>query len=306
MIKENLPLELLTKHLPTLGLREPLIIEDVNYLLQKIETKAESAVVFLPKSKLLIDMTLSLVSSIVTEGGLIVLAGEKKAGIESAKKLYETNIGPVDQKIVGNHSALYVGLNRKLGAGKKQNDFLSYVTQTYKEHSLEIANFPGVFSSGELDAGTQLLLETIPYTAKRVLDVGCGAGTIAAFYKTVRPDSIVTACDISLAAVHASKATAQKNNLDLQIVTSDVFSNITGTFDLILANPPFHTGIETDYSFMGRFAEHARKFLAPHGEIYIVANSFLSYTKLLEEHVGKTELVIDNGKFKILKTVVAI
>ncbi|MEN9621788.1 MAG: ribosomal small subunit methyltransferase rRNA m2G120 methyltransferase, partial [Candidatus Parcubacteria bacterium] len=264
---------------------------------------AQSAIVFLPKSKALIDMTLAFVSGIVVSGGTIVLAGTKKGGIESAKKWYETNIGPVDQKIVGNHSALYVGKNQKLGADKKLEDFLSYFPVTFKDTTLEIANLPGVFSAREFDAGTKLLLEHIPFNAKTVLDVGCGGGVIGSIYKKLSPSTTVTMADISQLAVRATQETLKKNNLEATVLESNVFSNITGTFDVILCNPPFHTGIETDYTFMERFAEGARKHLGHGGTVYIVANSFLSYQPTLEK-IGPTEIIVDNNKFRVFKTTV--
>ena len=124
MSKDNLPLGLLNKNREALGLIKPLVIENENDLFKMSKNKAESAIVFLPKSKPLIDMTLALVSEAVNENGKIVLVGANSAGIGSAKKSYEANIGPVLQKIVGNHSALYVGKNQRLGADKKLEDFL--------------------------------------------------------------------------------------------------------------------------------------------------------------------------------------
>ncbi len=297
----NLARELVNKHLEALALPSPLFIESERDFLHTSPNSAQSAVIYLPKSKALIDMTLAFVSHIVISGGTVVLAGTKKGGIESAKKWYEANIGPVDQKIVGNHSALYVGRNKQLGAGKKIEDFLSYFPITFKDTTLEIANLPGVFSAKELDAGTKLLLEYIPFNAKTVLDLGCGGGVIGSLYKKFSPTTEVTMADISQLAVYATQETLKKNNLEATVLESNVFSKITGTFDLILCNPPFHTGIETDYSFMERFSVSARKHLNPGSVVYVVANSFLSYEKALGK-IGVTEIIVDDGKFRVFKT----
>jgi 16S rRNA (guanine1207-N2)-methyltransferase len=293
MSKDNLPLALLNKHLETLHLDAPVYFDDENDLFRDAALPIKSAIVFLPKSKALIDMTLALISGMTMENGTIVLAGSKKAGIESAKKLYEANIGPVDQKIVGNHSALYMGKNRKLGASKKIEDFISYASLL----GVKVAQIPGVFSAGELDEGTKLLLENIPYDKKKILDVGCGSGIIGAVYKQKNPESSVTMCDKSRLAVMV----AQKTLPAAEVYESDVFSNVKGAFDLILVNPPFHTGIETDYSFMEKFARDAKKHLNRGGAAYIVANSFLSYQKPLEQ-IGPTEIIVDDGKFRVFRT----
>lgn len=296
------------KHREALGLINPTVFESENDLFDKKPDSVSNALVFLPKSKALINMTLGLVSEIVKENGTIVLAGTNDAGIRSANTSYEANVGPVEQKIVGKHSALYVGKNKKLGmpahagAGKKIENYLSYSPLSFKDTTIEMANLPGVFSTGELDAGTKLLLEHIPYNKKKVLDVGSGAGVIGALYKMKNPESEITLCDTSKLAVLASQKTFEKNNLTGIILESDVFSNVSGTYDLILSNPPFHTGVETDYSFIQKFARDAKKHLNPRGEIYIVANSFLSYKEILEKHIGPTEVVADDNKFKVLKS----
>lgn len=300
--EENLPLKLLSRNAEGLNLKNPLIIETEAILFETRTEPVESAVILLPKSKALINMTLALVSGMVKENGVIILAGTNDAGIRSADKLYEANVGPVDQKIVGNHSALWVGKNKKLGAGKKLSDFLSFSPLLYKDSTLQIAHLPGVFSAGELDAGTKLLLDTIPYDRKKVLDIACGAGIIGATYKKASPSSEVTLSDSSKLAIEATKETFRANGLDGTIVLSDVFANVTGTFDLILANPPFHTGVSTDYSFIEQFTLNARKHLNRGGEIYLVANAFLPYKDKLSR-IGETTMAAETPKFIVWRTV---
>ena len=303
MATNNLPLDLFTKHREALGLKDPVAFERENDLFAERAAPTENAIVFLPKSKALIDMTLALVSGKVALGGTIVLAGANDAGIRSAKDAYEKNIGPISQKIVGNHSALYVGSNQKLGAGKTWREYLSFFPLSYAGPAgnalLDIANLPGVFSAGELDAGTKLLLDHIPFDRAKVLDVGCGAGVIGALYKKISPKADVVMSDSSVIATKAVAETLAKNGLAAKVALSDVFDGITGTFDLIVANPPFHTGIETDYSFIEKFARGARRHLAPGGAVYVVANAFLPYQDILGSNIGHTDIVADDKKFRV-------
>lgn len=306
MSKENLPEKLLKRHEAELALDNPAVFDAEDSLLADAPSPAQSAVVYLPKSKALIDMTLALVSGKVAEGGTIVLAGANDAGIRSAKDAYEANIGPVDQKIVGNHSALYVGKNARRGADKKVEDFLSSAPLRYEGPAgtaeIEVAVLPGVFSAGKLDAGTKALLDALPYRAARVLDVGCGAGVIGSIYKKLAPESEVDMVDSSPLAVIAAKKTVEKSGVDGSVAQSDVFSSVSGQFDLILSNPPFHQGVDTDYSFIDRFAAGAKAHLAPHGEVWVVANSFLPYQPILERGIGPTEVVSDDKRFKVYRS----
>ncbi|PJE74473.1 MAG: hypothetical protein COV01_00335 [Candidatus Taylorbacteria bacterium CG10_big_fil_rev_8_21_14_0_10_41_48] len=318
MVVENLPQKLWERHRSTLGIENPLVIDSeqalfdaqarLNLAQDKRTTNErgstlpliKAALVYLPKSKPLIDMTLALVSGMVEKDGDILLVGGNDAGIRSANELFEKNIGPIDQKIVGNHSAMYVGKNQALGAGKTLSDFLSYQSVTYETIDIEVANLPGVFSGGKLDAGTRLLLDTIPYDRKKILDIGCGTGMIGVIYKNKSPESDVTMCDASPIAIEATKKTVEKNKIDAKVFTSDVFSNVTDEYDLILCNPPFHKGVGTDYSFIEIFARDAKKHLTKDGKIYLVCNSFLAYEKKLELSGLSVSVAIDNTAFKVL------
>ncbi len=302
MSNENLPSQLLEKHMRALCLPEPIYIKSEDDLFIERTGEVKSAIVFLPKSKAFINMTLALASKMVTEGGTVVLAGANDAGIRSAKAAYERYVGPVSEKIIGNHSALYVGKNARLGADKKVEDFLSFSLIAVAGIKIDAANLPGVFSAGELDEGTKLLLENIPYDKKTVLDIGCGAGVIGALYKKKNPESDITMSDRSKLAVMASKKTLEKNGLEGKVIESDVFDNIEGAFDLILCNPPFHTGVSTDYSFIERFSRDAKKHLNKGGEVWTVANSFLPYKETLERHIGPTDMIADTDKFRVYKS----
>jgi methylase of polypeptide subunit release factors len=72
----------------------------------------------------------------------------------------------------------------------------------------------------------------------RVLDLGCGSGVCAVFAaQKVRE---VLAVDISPAAVQNTKDNCERLGLrNVTVRQSDMFSNVDGKFDLILANPPY-------------------------------------------------------------------
>lgn len=299
-MNKNLPLELWSKHADALGLIEPLMVKGESALFGIDVSPAKSAVVFLPKSKALIDMMLAKVSSIVDESGKVALVGEKSAGIDSAKKAFEKNIGPVEEKLFGSHSVLYVGKNTI----KRPFDLESFVTVSdisYKDETLKLASLPGVFSAGELDPGTRLLLDNLPLGAKRFLDLACGSGVVGALYKKLSPETEVVMADSSALALESARRTLAANILEAGVTGSDVFSNINGAFDLIAVNPPFHSGVATDYSFIEVFARDAAKHLSPRGSIFLVANSFLPYEKTLSK-IGSTRKLVDDGKFSVFDT----
>ncbi len=81
------------------------------------------------------------------------------------------------------------------------------------------------------------LLEGID--APRVVDVGTGSGAIALALKHERPDARVTATDISGAALALARENADRNNLDVELVETDLLAGVVGPFDLVVSNPPY-------------------------------------------------------------------
>lgn len=76
----------------------------------------------------------------------------------------------------------------------------------------------------------------IPPTAK-ILDVGTGSGCIAA--TLAQMDFEVTATDISLEALRIAKRNALKFLSPVKFIQSDLLENVSGNFDVIVANLPY-------------------------------------------------------------------
>ena len=71
-----------------------------------------------------------------------------------------------------------------------------------------------------------------------ILDIGTGSGAISIVLKD-KLNSMVTGCDISDKVLKMALNNAKINNLDINYVKSDIFSNINGKFDVIVSNPPY-------------------------------------------------------------------
>jgi release factor glutamine methyltransferase len=93
---------------------------------------------------------------------------------------------------------------------------------------------------------TELLVEAglaaiADLDAPRILDIGTGSGCLAVTFAAERPRAIVTATDVSGAAL----ARARENAAQLGVSARVVFSHAagvgghTGPFDLVVVNPPY-------------------------------------------------------------------
>ena len=65
-------------------------------------------------------------------------------------------------------------------------------------------------------------------------------------------------------------------------------------------NPPFHQGKNIDSDIGADFIKRAAICLKPSGMLYMVANSFLPYEKILEKNFKKFDKVIEQNGFKVL------
>lgn len=73
----------------------------------------------------------------------------------------------------------------------------------------------------------------------RVLDLATGSGAIGITLKKHRPHWQVVASDVSKGALTVAQKNAQKNQVKIALVLSNLFQEITGKFDLVVSNPPY-------------------------------------------------------------------
>ena len=144
-----------------------------------------------------------------------------------------------------------------------------------------------------------MLLAAVPPMRGELLDFGCGAGVIGSVLAKRNPGLEVKMVDISALALESSRRTLAINGLQGQVQASDVYSDITGKFDHIVSNPPFHAGLKTFYAATETFLAKAPEYLSANGGLTIVANAFLRYQPILETHFKRTDIISSDAKFKV-------
>lgn len=90
---------------------------------------------------------------------------------------------------------------------------------------------------------TELLI-TVAMTrqpdARTVLDIGTGSGCIAVSLVKQLPKAMVTATDISEAALAVARRNAETHGAVIEFLGGSLFAPVTGrSFDLIVSNPPY-------------------------------------------------------------------
>jgi release factor glutamine methyltransferase len=114
---------------------------------------------------------------------------------------------------------------------------------------------------------------------ERVLDMGTGSGINALAAATKASE--VVAVDISPSAVACARENASRNGLNqkIDVRESDLFSSVSGQFDLILFDPPFRwfrprdmrerSMADENYATLTAFFEQVIRFLSPGGRILL-------------------------------------
>ncbi|CAM4152429.1 methyltransferase [Vreelandella rituensis] len=253
-------------------------------------------VLFWPKAHRLGLWWLAWLCAELPNGTPLALVGENHGGIKRVPKVL-AELGLQSDKLdSARRCSLFVTRTAKLSQSPDD------AWTEFSAAGLSLASHPGVFGHGKLDEGTALLLETLtqtlPPNVDNVLDMGCGDGVLAA--SLAKQGRSVTAVDVNLFAVEATRRTLSANQLQGEVLASDVYQALAGRrFDAIISNPPFHQERAIDYGPTGRLIQEAPGYLRPGGRLIVVANAFLPYPDLLEKTFGQFTLLADNRRFRV-------
>lgn len=178
-----------------------------------------------------------------------------------------------------------------------------YLHFILRNHKMEFKTDNGVFSKGEVDFGTRLLIETFqfPELEGDILDVGCGYGPIG-LTLAKETNKTVHMIDINQRALSLAKENAERNHLtNVKIYESDLFSDVLETqFAAIITNPPIRAGKAVVHSIF----EQSFNYLVDGGELWVVIQKKQgapSAEKKIQDVFGNVEIVSKKKGYFIIK-----
>lgn len=263
------------------------------------------AVVHLQKGRAATWQGLSEVWQRLTPGGRLLLVGGNELGIKSAVKRLS---GELDQpaEVVVNRARARIACWRREGAAEPLRPVVSSVHVITDPDQFELRSAPGVFSADDVDPGTRLLLDHLAEVPppSAVFDPGCGLGVLGIAALRRWPDATSVLADVDHRAVECATASAADLGLShrCEVMWWDATRDPAPKrrFDLVLLNPPFHTGVPVDLQPARAIFRAIDTVLTPQGRALIVANRTLPWESDLRE-IGRLRQLEDALGYKILE-----
>lgn len=172
----------------------------------------------------------------------------------------------------------------------------------FKQKHLTFNSDNGVFSKSGVDFGSSLLLKNVVLdNHQKVLDVGCGIGIIGITLAKMSEDIFVDMIDVNLKAIELTKKNFIENNVsNAKVFESNIYQNVTDSYDLIVTNPPIRAGKQVVHEIILKAFDH----LADGGNLYIVIQKKQgaeSALKVLNEVYHLVEVITKDDGYYIIK-----
>ncbi|MFJ4276711.1 methyltransferase [Streptomyces massasporeus] len=262
-----------------------------------------------PKSLALLEDQLLRLAPAVHAGTVVVGTGMVKEIHTSTLTLFERILGPTRTSLAEKKARLiFCTPDRALERPGNPWPYVYTLPDGIGPASGgTVVNHAGVFCADRLDVGTRFFLHHLPEgRGRRVVDLGCGNGVVGTSVALADPDAEVLFVDESFQAVASAEATYKANGVSghAEFRVGDGLAGVpSGSVDLVLNNPPFHSHQATTDATAWRMFTGARRALRPGGELWVIGNRHLGYHVKLRKLFGNSRLVASDPKFVVLKAV---
>lgn len=172
----------------------------------------------------------------------------------------------------------------------------------------EFHTVPGIYGWNKVDRGSELLASTLPALSGIGYDLGAGYGYLS--HAVLSADQNFAVEKVHLVEADRRALACAQENLQpwagrAEFHWRDVVGERTELLggaraDWIVMNPPFHEGRSTDADLGGEFISTAAQLLKKDGQLFLVANSFLPYEKIMAERFRKSSRVLETDGFKVI------
>jgi 16S rRNA (guanine1207-N2)-methyltransferase len=253
-----------------------------------------------PRGREWVQYLLSVAAWALRPNGRLLLAGPNRGGIKGFIQDANELVGPCQVRRI--QAAHRLAVCERVAVGGERPVIGSQTCEaTVRGQSLRFVTQPGVFSHGGLDVGTRALIESMDIRPdETVLDLGCGCGVVGA--AAAQRGARVVCVDSSAAAIQATRATLELNAVrNATVLASDCAAAVHDLrFDVVAANPPFHQGVGVEYAVAQQFVRDAARVLNERGRLYLVANRFIRYERVMAGLFTSVTTAYEDHRFRVL------
>lgn len=238
--------------------------------------------------------------------GSLLLYGARDEGAASASSRIEDVFETVETVGTGKRCRVLLARSPRVGSARGRiEDWVVGFDAGLEELGRPWMSFPGVFANGRLDGGTTLLIETLPAVpdGARVLDFGCGHGVLGATVAARSRGVNVAYLDVDALALEA----VRRNVPGARTILSDGWDGMgEGAWDVIVSNPPWHTGKSETLRVMDELVSGATARMATGGSLALVTQRRLPVESMLQKAFVDVSIIGDGGAWRVWRARSAI
>lgn len=235
----------------------------------------------------------------VITGGIIVIAGAKEDGIASLRK-HLMKLG-----LEVGSTPKYHGIALWFARPENASDYIAKLKHDVVTVDGRFTAMPGMFSHDRIDDGSELLASRLPTDFDgNAADFGAGWGYLSVMLAHNSPRTArIDLFEADYNALEFAKSNMLENNpkLTARFFWQDLVNEPPKEkYDMIIMNPPFHSGHAAEPALGQAMIKTAAGALRSGGKLYLVANRGMPYETILAQEFRTSSEVCRNSRFKIL------
>ena len=273
----------------------------------------------------------------VKPGGLVVMAGDKTAGVAALRVRLEKNEDEIASAIsrrkrptvvietkdgeilsgprlshplkttvpLGGHLSKHHGVVFWLHRTLEADAFAVAMKNWYGNWPLVDGRFttaPGMFSHDRIDPGSRLLAEALPADLSgKIADFCAGWGYLSAEVLARCPGiSSIDLYEADFSSLEAARRNLDGARIETRFFWKDLLAEPVETrYDAIVMNPPFHRSRAAEPEIGQKLIAVAANALVNRGTLFLVANRNLPYERALTTSFSEFTQIAGDRAFKV-------